>query len=60
MDDAIRDKALMVVDFAADAEGLRQWSAIARAFVLALVYLGDCIRETAQVPEPEKEEDGTN
>ena len=56
MDDVIRDRALVVLDFAKDVEGLRQWSAIARAFVLALVYLADSIQAAARVAQALEEE----
>ena len=51
MDDVIRNKVMMLIDFSMEEgiDGIRRWSAIARAFVLALVYLADSIQaSTAQ------------
>ena len=47
MDDVIRNKVMMLIDFSMEEgiDGIRRWSAIARAFVLAIVYLADSIRE---------------
>jgi len=51
MDDVIRNKVMMLIDFSMEEgiDGMRRWIAIARAFVLALVYLADSIQaSTAQ------------
>ena len=46
MDDIVRDKAMMLINFSMEEgiDGMRKWSAIARAFVLAIVYLADSIQ----------------
>jgi len=47
MGNVIRDKVMVLTDFSMEAgiDGMRKWSAIAQAFIFAIVYLGDCIQE---------------
>ena len=59
MDDIIHDKVIMLINFSMEEgiDGMRKWSAIARALVLALVYLGDSIQvSSARVVQAQEEE----
>ena len=59
MDDVIRNKVMMLIDFSMEADigELRKWSAMVRALVFAVVYLADSIQASvSRVPDAEEEE----